>query len=260
MSSCTQCLQRICRKHPLQDHGEREQKLQDKVAEMNSKVLEKAYKELEAFNKSKQLERDLSLEADNYKTAMEFERMKATLQKPKKRSFEEAKLSQNSSLNPSVIATMLHDSDSSANATTSSSSEDSDDGNIVKVFIKRGGETRFVERTRTDEIVRALEIEKEIETGTGTVIAALINDLIRMVKKIENIVIVIVIAALREDKLVMILVVILKVPVTTSVTNVVMIIKTENVIGNEAAPRNKIILDTVVAIIKLQYVCGILRV
>lgn len=136
MSSCTQCLQRICRKHPLQDHGEREQKLQDKVAEMNSKVLEKAYKELEAFNKSKQLERDLSLEADNYKTAMEFERMKATLQKPKKRSFEEAKLSQNSSLNPSVIATMLHDSDSSANATTSSSSEDSDDGKRKRKYSK----------------------------------------------------------------------------------------------------------------------------
>ena len=130
MSKCTSCLQNMCRKHPLQDHGEREKKIKSLAKASSNSFLKRSYQELIKGQIDK-MEAAANVgskeESDSYKNSMGEEREKA--EKRGKRRFasdEHEEFSRRSGLNPAVLATMLAGSDS-----------DSDDDD--KVASNRGG-------------------------------------------------------------------------------------------------------------------------
>jgi outer membrane biosynthesis protein TonB len=106
----------MCRKHPLQDHGEREKKIKSLAKASASSFLKRSYEELIKGQLDK-MEADANVgskeECMSYKISMEEERDKAS--KREKRKFlsdEHEELSRRSGLNPAVLATMLAGSDS----------------------------------------------------------------------------------------------------------------------------------------------------
>mmetsp|Transcript_32329 Transcript_32329/g.30836 ORF Transcript_32329/g.30836 Transcript_32329/m.30836 type:complete len:222 (-) Transcript_32329:389-1054(-) len=120
MSKCTACLQRLCRKHPSQDHGEREKKIVEMAKSSGSSFLKRSYQELIKTQLDK-FEADANVgskeEGESYKLAMEEERVKADSRgKRKFLSKEHEELSKKSSLNPAVLATMLAGSDSESDS------------------------------------------------------------------------------------------------------------------------------------------------
>jgi hypothetical protein len=120
MSKCTACLQRMCRKHPTQDHGEREKKIVQMAKSSGTSFLKRSYEELIKTQLDK-FEADANVgskeESESYKLAMEEERVKADSRgKRKFLSKEHEELSKRSSLNPAVLATMLAGSDSESDS------------------------------------------------------------------------------------------------------------------------------------------------
>ena len=116
MSKCTACLQNMCRKHPLQDHGEREKKIKALAKSSATSFLKRSYEELIRGQIDK-MEADANVgskeELTSYKISMEEEREKASKRERRKFSSDEhEELSRKSGLNPAVLATMLADSDS----------------------------------------------------------------------------------------------------------------------------------------------------
>ena len=129
MSKCTACLQNMCRKHPLQDHGEREKKIKALAKSSASSFLKRSYEELIRGQIDK-MEADANVgskeELTSYKISMEEEREKASKRERRKFSSDEhEELSRKSGLNPAVLATMLADSgsDSDDNRRTGGTSE-----------------------------------------------------------------------------------------------------------------------------------------
>ena len=116
MSKCTACLQGMCRKHPTQDHGEREKRIKAMAKSSSSSFLKRSYEELIKGQLDK-IEADSNIgskeERLSYKTSMEEEREKASKKERRKFASEEhEELSRKSGLNPAVLATMLAGSDS----------------------------------------------------------------------------------------------------------------------------------------------------
>lgn len=116
MSKCTACLQGMCRKHPTQDHGEREKRIKAMAKSSSTSFLKRSYEELIKGQLDK-IEADSNIgskeERLSYKISMEEEREKAS--KKERRKFASEKheeLSRKSGLNPAVLATMLAGSDS----------------------------------------------------------------------------------------------------------------------------------------------------
>jgi hypothetical protein len=106
----------MCRKHPLQDHGEREKRIKSLAKASASSFLKRSYEELIKGQLDK-MEADANVgskeDCMSYKISMEEEREKAS--KREKRKFlsdEHEELSRRSGLNPAVLATMLAGSDS----------------------------------------------------------------------------------------------------------------------------------------------------
>lgn len=116
MSKCTACLQNMCRKHPTQDHGEREKKIKELAKSSSTSFLKRSYEELIRGQIDK-MEAAANVgskeELSSYKLSMEVERERASKRERRKFSSDEhEELSRKSGLNPAVLATMLADSDS----------------------------------------------------------------------------------------------------------------------------------------------------
>ena len=135
---CTNCLQGLCRKHPMQDHGERAAKLKSESQGIIKDSLKKTYNELI----KSQIEKldPAALRADNkdnieYKEQLELDRLNAESRKRKSLSNDQLYLAKNSTLHASVLSIMMEDSDKETNSSTStfqSSHDDQNDDNEQK--------------------------------------------------------------------------------------------------------------------------------
>lgn len=106
----------MCRKHPTQDHGEREKRIKAMAKSSSTSFLKRSYEELIKGQLDK-IEADSNIgskeERLSYKISMEEEREKASKKERRKFASEEhEELSRKSGLNPAVLATMLAGSDS----------------------------------------------------------------------------------------------------------------------------------------------------
>mmetsp|Transcript_14234 Transcript_14234/g.23691 ORF Transcript_14234/g.23691 Transcript_14234/m.23691 type:complete len:217 (-) Transcript_14234:107-757(-) len=117
MSKCTACLQRMCKKHPLQDHGERTAKLLQKATDAKrssmdvTSILKSQINKLESQSLGTS-----SLENELYRGGLEKERE----EKRKGTSSSNKNLAKyaGSSLNPSVLSMMIAESDDDATSST----------------------------------------------------------------------------------------------------------------------------------------------
>ena len=129
MSMCDGCLQRMCRRHPLQDHGRRANDIKSKL---NSTVdeksrLSKSYNELiraqitKLENQQKGTSED---DINSYRQQMDSEREKASKKKKRKMSDGEKELALNSGLHSSILSAMMEHSDEEEGEDEVSSSDD----------------------------------------------------------------------------------------------------------------------------------------
>lgn len=167
MSKCTACLQGMCRKHPLQDHGEREKKIKSLAKASASSFLKRSYEELIKGQLDK-MEADANVgskeECMSYKISMEEEREKAS--KREKRKFlsdEHEELSRRSGLNPAVLATMLagSDSDSDENSKLDKKATDSHSEEPEKRSKKSKKEKKEKKEKKSNKKERKSEKKKE---------------------------------------------------------------------------------------------------
>ncbi len=110
---CTSCLQGICRRHPLQDHGKRMADIKSKIGSNYKENLSKTSTQLiqEEIDRLKAASRGTEDEDIlEYKASMEKERKFAEKRDRKLfGSIEEERLSKTGKLNPSVISLMMSD-------------------------------------------------------------------------------------------------------------------------------------------------------
>lgn len=126
MSKCPGCLQGLCRRHPLQDHGQREAHLSAKAAEAgigNSKsacdLIKMQIEKLQNAVKGTTEE-----DQDEYRLGLELDRRMAEKRKRKSMSSEHLDLAMKSSLHASVLSAMMApDSEADTEGSSSSSSE-----------------------------------------------------------------------------------------------------------------------------------------
>lgn len=114
-SLCPHCLEKVCKKHPLFDHGERERRLKSMLPSSTASINEKIQLQIARLQKEQQ---GTSFdESDSHRTVLDNERDKLiqkSTSSSRKRSLNMEKTEQliRSGLNPSVAATMVSDSDS----------------------------------------------------------------------------------------------------------------------------------------------------
>mmetsp|Transcript_94966 Transcript_94966/g.186353 ORF Transcript_94966/g.186353 Transcript_94966/m.186353 type:complete len:207 (+) Transcript_94966:65-685(+) len=128
MSKCQNCLQGMCRRHPLQDHGERAAKLQLMAKESQkaniATLLQSQISRLEAESRANEVDNDA------FKMELNMEREKLS-KKRKSSSYskginpEKAAKYASSGLNPSVLSMMMEDSDDDGNGNLSDDSSSS---------------------------------------------------------------------------------------------------------------------------------------
>ena len=124
MSKCTQCLQRLCHRHPLQDHGEREREIKNKLAGTGIKksfneILKNEIERLEALAKGTG-----ASENQEYRSKMDQEREKLTKQETKKISQEHEILAKHTGLHGSVLSIMMKDVDDEESVETAAVHKD----------------------------------------------------------------------------------------------------------------------------------------
>ncbi len=127
MSKCAACLEGLCRRHPLQDHGERAAKLTALAAEAAGKQrsdLDMIHEQIERLQNAA---RGTSVDDQaEYKLQMEKERRIAEKRKRKNLSSEYLELAGNSGLHASVLSAMMAESEDSDGDSDSSSASEGD--------------------------------------------------------------------------------------------------------------------------------------
>ena len=133
---CDNCLAKLCKKHPLQDHGARAREIKDKSLEKKSAAMasfgdriknqiEKMQKNLDGDGAMEEVDE----EGMRYKAMMEAERERASKKKRTLTAEEEA-YALTSGLNPSTMKMMMGGSDEDSDEDSDDS--DSDDGSSKK--------------------------------------------------------------------------------------------------------------------------------
>lgn len=131
MSKCPACLEQLCRRHPLQDHGARAAKLVAKAAELGTVGSKSANDliqlQIEKLRSGAQGTTDE--EQEIYRLNLERDRKNAAKRKRKNLSSEYLDLASKSGLHASVLSTMMarssdeYSSDSSESENKKKSSE-----------------------------------------------------------------------------------------------------------------------------------------
>jgi hypothetical protein len=128
MSKCPSCLQNLCRKHPLQDHGERANKILNKITPETNALLKKSCTELltAQINKLKNaaLEETVKNNQFSYREEMAIERQIAE-QKSVKRKYSnenDDEIFRTSRLNPSVLSIMMKSDEEDGSSDSSDTS------------------------------------------------------------------------------------------------------------------------------------------
>lgn len=152
---CQKCMSRLCKKHPLQDHGEREASIKSKASgasagtkAMNARV--KAQIERLEAEKAEDVDEAKQME---YRLRMEIDRDKATKKKQKKLSSEEQNLALNSSLNPATLRLLMQgdDSDDGDSGSENSSGDSSDSESIGDSRSDKRREKKAAKKERKKE-------------------------------------------------------------------------------------------------------------
>lgn len=141
MSRCPACLQGLCRKHPLQDHGERASKLQEQAASSRnlsqSSSLSLIQSQIEKLQNA--AKGTTEREQDLYRLQIEQDRKQAEKRKRRVMSSEEFQLANNTGLHGSVLSAMMahSDEDDSLSGSSVASSEKSREKKSKKDSKKR---------------------------------------------------------------------------------------------------------------------------
>jgi hypothetical protein len=129
MSMCDGCLQRMCRRHPLQDHGKRASEIKTKLnstVDQTSRITQ-SYNDLiraqitKLENEAKGTSED---DVNSYRQQMDTEREKAHKKKKRKMSDAEKDLALNTGLCSSILSVMMEHSDDEKEGEGSSSSDE----------------------------------------------------------------------------------------------------------------------------------------